>query len=140
MGVYNFFIDLKLEERYIDMLKQEYQNSDIYQKAFHFNQLSNDIYTDYNAGISSVLDNFLPSNHLIYKFLCSCNCKKIYIRTNEIERLFDFETKSDFISFMYTSWEKKLDCAYHECGTFMIDVKKYRIVRNRLYKKYYVNF
>ena len=137
MGVFDFIIDIKTEEEIICFFNKEYGRNSLYQRAFYFNSFADNEDTKFNAGISSVLDNFLPANHLIYNFLSSAESKQIYIRTNGDERVFDFNCKSDFISYMYARWEKRLDAQYKQFGTILLDVKKHRQIRDKLYTKYY---
>ena len=132
MGSWNFFIELKVESTELNVLTNAYINS-IYQKAFYFGISEN----TYNVGISSVMDNFLPANHLIYEFLSLIAYKEFSIRTNNIERIFDFKNKADFISFMYNTWEQKIDSTYQQFGVFLMPIDNYYKHRNKLYKKYY---
>ncbi len=137
MGVFSFYIDIKADENVLNSLMNIYNANPLFQTAFHFARFTDEYDGKFNAGISSYIDNFLPANHLIYKFLSSVDVKCIYMKTNGIERNFDFPQKSDFISFMYTSWENRLDYAYRQYGTILINVKKYRQSRNKLYWRYY---
>ena len=91
MGTWNFTIDLKINTEDINTLIHEYRKIS-YQQAFHFGVLENSEDDEFKAGISSVIDNFLPSNHLIYNFLSTIDTKeRIYIKTREIIKIFDFE-------------------------------------------------
>lgn len=137
MGALDFYIDIKADESALNSLMNIYNSNPLFQTAFNFARFTNEYDIKFNAGISSVIDNFLPANHLIYKFLSLVNVKCIYIKTNGIEHNFDFPQKSDFISFMYCSWESRLDDAYRQYGTVLINVKKYRQSRNKLYWRYY---
>lgn len=139
MGIWNFFIDLNVELEDATTLLQEYENSHLYQNVFHYGIVSVQAKSEYAAGISSVIDNFLPANNLIYSFLSREKERNgsFYIRTGEVVRLFDFEKKSEFINFMYNTWESSIDMAYKKVGVIIIDQNQYLKNRNRLYKKYY---
>ena len=94
MGIWNFYIDVKCCPEFIDFLEKEYRNNSFYQRCFHFSRLPDGWSQDYSGGISSVIDNFLPANHLIYNFLSSHEYEKnFYIKSNGTERVFDFDFK-----------------------------------------------
>lgn len=142
MGSLDFFINIKIESGDANMLLQEYKRNALYQSAFHYGIIEEWLHSEFNAGISSVIDNFLPANILIYRFLSQLQDTKdgFQIETLEIQRPFDFENKSDFVNFMYNIWEEKIDLAYQQFGVIVIDHKQYYKIRNKLYKKYYIKF
>lgn len=140
MGSWNFYIELKADDDTIKDMLYEYTKNTVYQTAFYFGYIENDYNDEYKMIFVSVIDDFLPVNHLIYSFISHYMCDKIYIKTNNIKRIFDFEKKSDFVKFMYDTWEDKIDFVYGNLGVILIDYKKYYKVRNKLYRKYYKKF
>ena len=138
MGAWNYYIEIKADKQILDDMLSSYEQNKAYQTAFNFAKKDGSCLNGYNAGIEAVIDNFLPANHLIYKFLApyvSCN---LCIKTNEIERAYDFTQKADFIKFMYDAWEQNIDSAYERLGTMVVNHKRYYKLRNRLYKKYFI--
>lgn len=142
MGAWDFFVDIKVTPDDAKRLLQEYNSNKLYQSIFHFGIDSEWLDGEYNAWISSVIDNFLPANHLTFRFLSEIkeNTGSFPIKTYKTERLFDFERKSDFINFMYNAWEQRIDLAYRQVGVIILDPKKYDKTRNKLYRKYYKKF
>lgn len=138
MGSWNYYIDLKVDKSILEDMIYKYQQNKTYQAAFYFGKKDESFSNNYNAGFMAVIDNFLPTNHLIYNFLSLYASHDLYIRTNRIERIYDFTRKSQFVKFMYDVWEKKIDFAYESLGVIVLDYKQYYKIRNRLYKKYYM--
>lgn len=138
MGCFDFYIELKIELNDANILLQEFKSNDLYKEAFHYGIFVEWLNSEFNAGISSKIDNFLPANTLIFRFLSLLKetNKSFKMKTYEVERNFDFANKAEFINFMYSTWEKKIDSAY-EKGTILISSHKYYKVRDKLYKKYY---
>lgn len=93
MGSWNFYIDLKVDSDDANALLQEYISSDLFQSAFSYAMFPEWMDRNFNVGISGVIDNFLPTNNLIYKFLSKFKKGSLYIRTNGVERFYDFEKK-----------------------------------------------
>lgn len=139
MGSFNFFINLKLDNDSLAILDDKYKTNSLYQAAFYYGKTLGDKNNGYNAGISSVIDNFIPANRLIYNFLSTIKFgnASIFIKTGGVERTFDFEKQSDFICFMYKVWEQKIISTYKQFGVILLDNNKYCKYRNKLYKKYY---
>ena len=139
MGIWDFFIDLKIELNDATTLLDEYENSNLYRNIFHYGIIADEAKSEYIAGISSIIENFLPANNLIYSFLSQGKKRNgnFYIRTGGIERLFDFEKKSEFINFMYNTWETNIDIAYKNVGVIIINQNQHLKIRNKLYKKYH---
>ena len=137
MGSWNFYIELKANDFIIKNMLREYTENTVYQSSFYFGHIESDYEDEYKMIFVSVIDNFLPVNHLIYNFLSHYMYDKIYIKTNNIKHIFDFEKKSDFVKFMYDTWESKIDFVYDNLGVILINYKKYYKVRNKLYRKYY---
>lgn len=69
MGIWDFFIDLKIELNDATTLLDEYENSNLYRNIFHYGIIADEAKSEYIAGISSIIENFLPANNLIYSFL-----------------------------------------------------------------------
>ncbi len=138
MSSWNYYINLKINEQTFDNMVFEYNQNSAYQAAFHFGKIEGGSSDGYNVGIISVIDNFLPANHLIYNFLSHYISCDLYIKTNGVEHRYDFSKKSDFIKFMYEVWENKIDFVYDQLGVMVINHKQYHKTRNKLYKKYYV--
>ena len=138
MGSWNYYIEVKADNETLQRMISEYEQSQIYKKMFFFGKCKDGYGDGYNAGIMSVIDNFLPSSHLIYSFLSSYIICDFYIKTNGIERIFDFTRKSDFIKFMYDAWEDKIDFVYDQLGVIAIDCARYHKVRSKLHRKYYI--
>lgn len=137
MGSCEYYIDLKIDANTLDKMIFEYNGNLIYQTAFSFGALKDIGEDGFNAGFSSVVDNFLPATHLIYGFLLRFITNKSCIRANGIKHLFDFASKADFVMFMYSAWETKIDFTYEHFGVLLLDNRKYYKIRNRLYKKHY---
>lgn len=138
MGSWNYYIEIKADKPTLDRMVFEYSQNPTYQEAFHFGTLESSYSDGYNAEFVSIIDDFLPANHLIYNFIShyvSCN---LFIKTNGIECIYDFAKKSDFIKFMYDAWESKIDFVYDQLGVIMVKYKRYHKTRNKLYKKYYM--
>lgn len=136
MGVFNFYINIKCSKNDSSLLLSEYQKNSIYCQTFAFNSFTN---SGFDAGIEAILDNFLPTNYLIYSFLSKAN-DDIVISTNGFDHLFDFKIRSEFINFMCNAWEDRLEYLYCNFGTLLIDMKKYHKSRNKLFSKYYRKF
>lgn len=139
MGSLNFNIRLKIEHDVAYNLLREYENSDLYKETFYYGILVDWLKSDYIAEITSNIDSFLPANTLIYYFLCSQSIQEcsLIINTQGEDHLFDFETKSEFICFMYKVWENRIDDIYHRYGTIILNPKTHIRTRNKLFKKYY---
>lgn len=138
MGSWNYYIEIKIDRITLDRMISEYEKNQTYQEMFYFGKCEDGFNDDYNAGFASVIDNFLPANHLIYNFLSNYLSCNLYIRTNGIELTYDFTQKSDFIKFMYDAWESKIDFVYDQLGVIVINLKRYHKIRSKLYKKYYI--
>ena len=138
MGSWNYYIEIKTDKITLEHMIFEYEKNQTYQEMFYFGKFEDGFGDDYNAGFVSIIDNFLPANHLIYNFLSNYLPCSLYIRTNGIEFTYDFTKKSDFIKFMYDAWESKIDFAYDQLGVIAINYKRYHKIRNKLYKKYYI--
>lgn len=140
MGSWNFYLELKTDTITLNNMIREYNQNSTYQTAFHFGIIEGYCKTGFNTGFSSVIDNFLPENHLIYNFLSHFVSCHSYIKANEIEHMYDFSEKSDFIKFMYDAWETKIDFVYEQLGALVINHKQYYKTRDKLHKKYYKKF
>ena len=138
MGSWNYYIEIKTDRITLDRMISEYEKNQTYQEMFYFGKCEYGFNDGYNAGFVSVIDNFLPANHVIYNFLSNYLSCGLYIRTNGIERTYDFTRKSDFIKFMYDVWESKIDFVYDQLGVIVINHKRYHKIRSKLYKKYYI--
>lgn len=140
MGAYDFFINIKTEKDNAYSLLQDYNNNEIFQAAFHCGIPNQWVENGYNVGISAVIDSFLPANLLIFKFLSAYNRKEtnFYVKTRGVERIFDFEKQIDFLNFMYSVWEDKIDVYYKQMGGILLSHKNYYRTRNKLFKKYYI--
>lgn len=60
MGIWDFFIDLKIELNDATTLLDEYENSNLYRNIFHYGIIADEAKSEYIAGISSIIENFLP--------------------------------------------------------------------------------
>lgn len=138
MGSWNYYIEIKTDKITLDRMISEYETNQAYQEAFYFGKVEDGFQDGYNAGFASVIDNFLPANHLIYNFLSNYLPCNLYVRTNGIERAYDFTQKSDFIKFMYDSWKSKIDSVYDQLGVIVLNHKRYHKIRSKLYRKYYI--
>jgi len=137
VGSWNYYIEIKTDKSTLDRMALEYKQNQTYQEIFRF-EIFEGCCDGYHAGVEALIDNFLPTNYLIYHFLsCHASCD-LCIRTNGIEQKYDFVKKSEFIKFMYDAWEEKIDFVYAQLGVIVIKNKQYYRTRNRLYKKYYV--
>lgn len=139
MGAFNFYLDIKIAQNAVNDVAEAYQRNSLYVRAFHFGVVSNSEEEKYNAGISALLDNFLPATMLIYEFLAAVRqINGIFsFRTNNCERQFDFESQQEFVIFMCTVWFEKIKYSYGQFGTIVLDHKNYIKTRNRLFKKHY---
>lgn len=142
MGVFDFYINMKVEPDATAILLKEYKSNNIYHETFHFGIIADSVDNEFNAGISSIIDNFLPANILIYAFLSKIKKRnrEILIQTRGHERLFDFCSKPDFIGFMYGVWEDKIDFVYQRYGTIILNPTSYYRIRNKLFNKYYKRY
>ena len=137
MGSWNYYIEIKIDGQTLNRMISEYKQHQTYQEVFYFGKSEDGCSEGYSAEIISIIDNFLPANHLIYNFLSKYHSYGLCIKTNDIERTFDFIQKSDFIKFMYDIWENKIDFVYDQLGVIAIKYKQYHKIRSKLYKKYY---
>mgnify|MGYP000082222549 FL=1 len=142
MGAWDFYVNLKIDASDAYALLAAYKNNALYQNAFHYGIAQNSAADEYNAGITSVIDSFLPANILIFSFITENLNKKsdFQIKTLDIERDFDFEKKVDFINFMYNAWEEKIDAYYKLFGGVLLNHNDYVKARSKLYRKYYIKF
>jgi len=139
LGVWDFHINLKIGTNDANSLLKVYNSNELYQSAFHYGIVVEWLENEYNVGISSVIDSFLPANSLIFQFLSTSSGEhpNYYIKTRDVERSFNFDRKADFINFMYNVWEDKIDAYYKQMGGLLLDHRNYYKIRNRLFKKYY---
>lgn len=139
MGVWHFYIDLNVDAEVLDAMLSEYRCNNVYKRVFSFCKITDESsFEGYNAGIESVIDNFLPAIYMIFDFLSEYARSGIRLKTNEKIAVFDFDKKSDFLKFMFEAWEEKISSMYENFGVLAVDYKEYYKTRNRLYKKYYV--
>ena len=137
MSIWHYYIELKADPVTVENMISVYNDNMEYRDTFVFEAASDENEDGYSAGISSIIDNFLPANYLIYNFLSRFSSCGFSIKTNNIERIYDFVGRADFIKFMYDSWQPQIDFLYSQFGTIVINYKDYSKVRNKLYKKYY---
>ena len=140
MSVWEFYLELKTDDSTLDKMMCEYNKNSIYQTAFSFNVVDYDYIGEYKGNFSSVIDNFLPANYLIFNFLKSFVPSNSYIKANDIEHVFNFVKKTDFLKFVFDAWKPHIDYAYEHVGVIMIDVRRYHQIRNKLFWKYYKKF
>lgn len=142
MGACDFYISLKIEEDAANQLLKTYSRNELYKSAFYYGIAVEQVENKYIAGISSVIDSFLPACSLIFQFLLTGIGENphFYVKTRDVEQLFDFEKKADFINFMYNAWEEKIDMYYMRMGGLLLDQRNYYEARRKLFKKYYKKF
>lgn len=139
MGMESFYINLRINKEEAVTLLEEYHANNLYQNAFSFSLYKDDSNSEFGACITSLIDNFLPANCMIYKFLSFLKLKQttFSINTRKIEQEFNFEKKKDFIFFIYSVWEEAIDHTYKQFGALLLSQQRYYKTRNKLYKKYY---
>ena len=138
MGSWNYYIEIKTDKSTLDRMIFEYKQNRTYQEVFRFESFEDWCDDGYNAGFEAIIDNFLPTNYLIYNFLSRYISCDLCIKTNGVKRKYDFIKKSEFIKFMYDVWEEKIDYVYDQLGVMVIKNKQYHKTRSKLYKKHYV--
>ena len=137
MGMESFYVNLSFGKDEKELIKKEIETKIVYKNGLTFSDLS-----DNEISIMGSTFSFLPACCLIYK-LC-CNISKIQVEftleTYGEEKVFDFENKAQFINFMYSKWETKLDEVTEQFGAFLIKPQNaYKSLR-KLRKKYYTKF
>ena len=140
MGSWHYYIDIKVDEKTLNEMILEYEQNQIYRQVFFFGKRENECEKEYNAGIVSLIDNFMPANYLIYDFLSNYRNRNLWIRANDSKCMYSFIDRKSFILFLYEAWERKISFAYSQLGVLILNYNKYYKTRNKLYKKYYIKF
>lgn len=138
MGSWHYYIDIKVDEKTLEEMLSEYEQNQVYQQIFYFGKRETTCEKEYNAGIASVIDNFMPANYLIYRFLSNYGNCNLWIRANDSECAYNFAERKSFMAFLYEAWESKINFAYSQMGVIALNYKNYYKIRNKLYRKYYI--
>jgi len=138
MGMESYYINLKVGKSEKELIKSEIETKATYKNGLSFGDFEN---YDEISVIGSTFS-FLPSCCLMYKLCCDVARQKagFVFETYGEERVFDFESKAQFISFMYSKWETLLDGLAERMGMFLIHPSNAYKALRKLKKKYYAKF
>lgn len=139
MGVETFYIGVIVDKDSAESLKKTYKEHSIYSDVFNCANLKVLSENKILVGMESVIENFMMANSLIFELLnkFSNHSKSFDIITLNAEKHWDFQSRRDFMIFMYDVWERKIEHLYEQYGTIVISPKRYWKTRSRLYKNYY---
>lgn len=128
MGVESFYI--KIERRVTESIEELLKS---YNQCFDYSY-ENDYFC-----IEGTLIDFFPATEIIYNVLNEIKERPFFITSLGHRIYFDFETYTDFFSWMYNIWKDKIHCLDKEWGAFMIKPSEF-YKAHRVLKKYYKKF
>ena len=136
MGMESFYINIKTEVGEKEFIKKELEQKAEYQKGLML------IESETETSIIGSTFSFIPACCLIYKLCMDISKRKanFVFNTYGEDRIFNFDSKAEFIGFMYSKWETKLDGVAEQLGVFLVNPSKAYKVQRKIGKKYYTKF
>lgn len=137
MGALNYYIKIAGDEQCLNTIAAEYAQNTVWREMFGLTVCENED-GKHTLEIEALIDNFLPTNHMLFSFLSRWAACDLYIVDDCEEYLFGTMSKTDFMQYMYRRWESKIDFAYSQFGTMIVKYRHYHKNRRKLYAKYYI--
>lgn len=116
--------------------KKIFYQKDYYGKCLDYHLVEGEVinYINFSASIVS----FLAATMIIYEICQKLNItEENIIEVNAVSQNFTFKNTSEFMAFIYTSYERKIRGFSREFGAFIMKPGNYYKTRPRLRKKYY---
>ena len=137
MGSLNYYIKIAGDSQALAQIAAEYTHNKTYQETFGL-MMCEEGNGEFTLGIEALIDNFLPTNHMLFSLFSRYAIYDLYIVDDQGKQKIGAMSKTDFIQYMYCKWENRIDLVYAQFGTMVIKYKRYHRNRKKLYPKYYV--
>ena len=136
MGIESFYVKIRVDKKLLIEFKKIFFQKDYYGKCLAYHLVEEEVINYINLTASIV--NFLPAVMIIHEICEKLNLKEEnIIEVNAISQNYKFKNTSEFMLFLYQSYERKIQGFNKEFGAFIIKPGKYYKTRSRLRKKYY---
>ena len=146
MGMESFFINIKADKAEKEIVKSILKTKAEYIKGLEYleweKELEEELGVESEISVIGSTFSFHPACTLMYKLCCEFAKIKANFTFNTCgeDKVFDFESKTQFVAFMYSKWEKKLDGVAEQLGIFLVHPSSAYKTLKKLKKKYYTRF
>ena len=134
MGIESFYVNIKIENFSADNILCFFQKKQVFESAFSYHWDD----TNQELSIQAALVSFLPACELLYE-LCKMITQEsriIEIESRRTTHLFDFNSFTEFFTWIYSCWGEKLEYFNNNWGAFIVKPTDYYKARRKLRKKY----